>query len=76
MFFEIKILKFPFQKCGSLPLPSPLAVSTVLKFHSAFLSVLEQLPREAVGAPSLEVFGGVQGQVGWDPGQPGCCFLV
>ena len=26
---------------------------------------LEQLPREAVGAPSLEV----QGQVGWGPGQ-------
>ena len=26
------------------------------------------LPREAVDAPSLEV--GVQGQVGWGPGQP------
>jgi len=31
--------------------------------------VLEQLPREAVDAPSIP--GGVQGQVGWGPGQPG-----
>ena len=30
--------------------------------------VLEQLPREAVDAPSIP--GGVQGQVGWGPGQP------
>ena len=32
-------------------------------------TVLEQLPREAVDAPSIP--GGVQGQVGWGPGQPG-----
>jgi len=31
--------------------------------------VLEQLPREAVDAPSIR--GGVEGQVGWGPGQPG-----
>ena len=31
--------------------------------------VLEQLPREAVDAPSIP--GGVQGPVGWGPGQPG-----
>ena len=31
--------------------------------------MLEQLPREAVDAPSIP--GGVQGQVGWGPGQPG-----
>ena len=31
--------------------------------------VLEQLPREVVDAPSIP--GGVQVQVGWDPGQPG-----
>jgi len=31
--------------------------------------VLEQLPREAVAAPSIP--GGVHGQVGWGPGQPG-----
>ena len=31
--------------------------------------VLEQLPREAVDAPCIP--GGVQGQVGWGPGQPG-----
>ena len=30
--------------------------------------MLEQLPREAVDAPSIP--GGVQGQVGWGPGQP------
>jgi len=30
--------------------------------------VLEQLPREAVDAPSIP--GGVQGQVGWGTGQP------
>jgi len=29
--------------------------------------VLEQLPREAVDAPSTP--GGVEGQVGWGPGQ-------
>ena len=28
-----------------------------------------RLPREAVDAPSIP--GGVQGQVGWGPGQPG-----
>ena len=32
-------------------------------------AVLEQLPREAVDAPSIP--GGVQGQAGWGPGQPG-----
>ena len=32
--------------------------------------VLEQLPREAVDAPSIP--GGVQGQVGWGPGSLGC----
>ena len=31
--------------------------------------VLDQLPREAVDAPSIP--GGVEGQVGWGPGQPG-----
>ena len=31
--------------------------------------MLEQLPREAVGAPSIP--GGVQGWVGWGPEQPG-----
>jgi len=31
--------------------------------------VLEQLPKEAVNSPSIP--GGVQGQVGWGPGQPG-----
>jgi len=34
-------------------------------FHSERSEALAQLPREAVGAPSLEV----QGQVGWGPGQ-------
>ena len=32
-------------------------------------AVLEQLPREAVDAPSIP--GGVQGQAGWGRGQPG-----
>ena len=32
------------------------------------------LPREAVDAPSIP--GGVQGQVGWGPGQPGLVFHV
>jgi len=36
--------------------------------------VLEQLPREAVDAPSIP--GGVQGQVGWGPGQPGLVLDV
>jgi len=36
--------------------------------------VLEQLPREAVDAPSIS--GGVQGQVGWGPGQPGLVLEV
>jgi len=36
--------------------------------------VLEQLPREAVDAPSTP--GGVQGQVGWGPGQPGLVLNV
>ena len=36
--------------------------------------VLEQLPREAVDAPSIR--GGVQGQVGWGPGQPGLVLHV
>ena len=31
--------------------------------------MLEQQPREAVDAPSIP--GGVQGQVGWGPEQPG-----
>ena len=34
--------------------------------YSEGSEVLAQLPREAVGAPSLEV----RGQVGWGPGQP------
>ena len=34
----------------------------------------EQLPREAVDAPSIA--GGVQGQVGWGPGQPGLVWNV
>ena len=36
--------------------------------------MLEQLPREAVDAPSIP--GGVQGQVGWGPGQPGLVLNV
>ena len=36
--------------------------------------MLEQLPRETVGAPSTP--GGVQGQVGWGPGQPGLVLNV
>ena len=36
--------------------------------------VLEQLPREAVDAPSIR--GGVEGQVGWGPGQPGLVLNV
>jgi len=36
--------------------------------------VLEQLPREAVDAPSIP--GGVQGQVGWGPEQPGLVLHV
>jgi len=36
--------------------------------------VLEQLPREVVDAPSIP--GGVQGQGGWGPGQPGLVLNV
>ena len=36
--------------------------------------MLEQLPREAVDAPSIS--GGVQGQVGWGSGQPGLVLNV
>ena len=36
--------------------------------------VLEQLPREAVDAPSIR--GGVEGQVGWGRGQPGLVLSV
>ena len=36
--------------------------------------MLEQLPREVVDAPSIP--GGVQGQVGWGPGQPGLVLNV
>jgi len=36
--------------------------------------VLEQLPREAVDAPSTP--GGVQGQIVWGPGQPGLVLKV
>ena len=36
--------------------------------------MLEQLPREAVDAPSIPV--GVQGQAGWDPEQPGLILNV
>jgi len=53
---------------------SPSSVGTancssgeVLYYESG--EVMEQLPREAVDAPSIP--GGVQGQVGWGPGQPG-----
>ena len=35
--------------------------------YSESAEVLAQLPREAVGAPSLEK---LKGQVGWGPGQP------
>jgi len=42
--------------------------------HSERGEVLEQLPREAVDAPSIP--GGVQGQVGWGPGQPGLVLHV
>ena len=36
--------------------------------------MLEQLPREAVDAPSIR--GGVEGQVGLGPGQPGLVLHV
>ena len=36
--------------------------------------MLEQLPREAVDAPSIR--GGIEGQVGWGPGQPGLVLSV
>jgi len=36
--------------------------------------VLERLPREVMDAPSIP--GGVQGQVAWDPGQPGLVLNV
>jgi len=36
--------------------------------------VLEQLPREAVDV--LSIPGGVQGQVGWGPGQPSLVLNV
>ena len=36
--------------------------------------MLEQLPREVVDAPSIP--GGVEGQVGWGPGQPGLVLNV
>ena len=39
----------------------------ILAYESG--EVLEQLPREAVDA--LSIPGGVQGQVGWGPVQPG-----
>ena len=39
----------------------------VLYYESG--EVLEQLPREVVNA--LSIPGGVQGRVGWGPGQPG-----
>jgi len=39
------------------------------KFFTMSGEVLEQLPREAVDAPSIP--GGVQGQAGRGPGQPG-----
>ena len=44
----------------------------VLYYESG--EVLEQLPREAVDAPSIP--GGVQGKVGWGPGQPGLVLNV
>ena len=44
----------------------------VLSYESG--EVLEQLPREAVNAPSIP--GGIQGQVGWGPGQPGLLLNV
>ena len=44
----------------------------VLSYESG--EVPEQLPREAVAAPSIP--GGVQGQVGWGPGQPGLVLNV
>jgi len=39
------------------------------KFFTVNGKVLEQLPKEAVDAPSIR--GGVEGQVRWGPGQPG-----
>jgi len=44
----------------------------VLYYESG--EMLEQLPREAVDAPSIP--GGVQGQAGWGPGQPGLVLNV
>ena len=44
----------------------------VLYYESG--EVLEQLSREAVDAPSIP--GGVQGRVGWGPGQPGLVLNV
>ena len=45
-----------------------------IQLYSESGEVLEQLPREAVDAPSIP--GGVQGQVGWGPGQPGLVLHV
>ena len=44
----------------------------VLSYESG--EVLEQLPREAVDAPSIPRGG--QGQAGWGPGQPGLVLDV
>ena len=44
----------------------------VLYYESG--EVLQQLPREAVDAPSIP--GGVQSQVGWGLGQPGLVLNV
>ena len=44
------------------------------KFFTESGEVLQQLPREGVDAPSNP--GGVQGQVGWGPGQPGLLLNV
>ena len=38
-------------------------------FTERVVSCWNRLPREAVDA--LSILGGVQGQIGWGPGQPG-----
>jgi len=43
------------------------------KFFTESGEVLEQLPREGCGCA---VPGGVQGQVGWRPGQPGLVLNI
>ena len=43
-------------------------------FTQRMVTHSNRLPREVVDAPSIP--GGVQGQVGWGPGQPGLALNV